>query len=194
MANTGFTANGVSVLGIGIAIIGAVAAAWSCRLQSHPLVSASLLVAGAICVQLRLVCNMIDGMIAMENGLKTKLGDLFNEFPDRIEDPVLLLGAGYASGSDLGVTLAWTAALFSVATAYVRQLGAALGCGQDFCGPLAKPQRMFFLTLTLLISAAMVATGGSRLALVYGLGFIATGTGVTVVRRLVRLGKVMQSQ
>ena len=42
-------------------------------------------------MQLRLLCNMMDGLVAVEGGLKSKAGDLFNEAPDRIEDVILLV-------------------------------------------------------------------------------------------------------
>src|SRR5271165_6404992 len=45
-----------------------------------------LLVIAACGVQLRLLCNMIDGMVAIEGGCRTKSGELFNELPDRISD------------------------------------------------------------------------------------------------------------
>ncbi|MEQ1843429.1 MAG: CDP-alcohol phosphatidyltransferase family protein, partial [Verrucomicrobiales bacterium] len=41
-------------------------------------------------VQLRLLCNLMDGMLAVEGGLKTPNGDLYNEFPDRLSDILIL--------------------------------------------------------------------------------------------------------
>lgn len=192
LARAGFTPNRVSVIGAGIALLGAGALYVS---RNHAGVAAAAwLAAGAACIQLRLLCNMLDGLIAVENGLKSKLGDLFNEVPDRFEDVVLLLGAGFAAGSPAGVTLGWLAALLAVGTAYVRLLGGSLGVKQDFCGPLAKPQRMFFLTVALLGAAAEAAAAHTAWVLAGGLVFIIAGTAVTLVRRLLRLARVLQAR
>lgn len=132
----------------------------------------------AACVQLRLLCNLMDGLVAVEGGLKSRGGDLFNEAPDRYEDIVLLVGAGYAAGAP---ALGWGAACAAVSTAYVRAFGASLGHGQDFCGPLAKQHRMFFLTLGTL--AAILYTP----ALAWALWIITVGAFFTAARRVVRL-------
>ncbi len=57
----------------------------------------------AVGIQLRLVCNLMDGMLAVEGGLKTANGDLFNEFPDRIADVAILAALGQAGGTPLSV-------------------------------------------------------------------------------------------
>src|SRR6478672_1892595 len=53
-------------------------------------------VAGAVCVQLRLLANLLDGMVAVASNRTSKLGELFNEFPDRLSDAATLIGLGYA--------------------------------------------------------------------------------------------------
>jgi len=65
---------------------------------------------------------------------------------------------------------------------------------QDFCGPFAKQQRMFFLTLTLLAAAVETLTTGTAWVLPAGLAVIAAGTAVTVVRRSVRLARELQAR
>jgi phosphatidylglycerophosphate synthase len=85
------------------------------------------------CIQLRLLANMLDGLIAVEGGKKTPTGELYNEIPDRIADVVLLASAGYASQhGPLGAALGWCAAVLAVGTAYLRALGARRGRPQDF--------------------------------------------------------------
>jgi phosphatidylglycerophosphate synthase len=62
----------------------------------------------SICgIQLRLLCNLLDGMVAIEGGFKTKTGEIFNELPDRLSDALILIGAAYsvptvAATHDLG--------------------------------------------------------------------------------------------
>jgi phosphatidylglycerophosphate synthase len=191
MARTGFSPNGVSLLGLGVAALGAGAMLkgwwW----------------AAAVCVQLRLLCNMLDGLIAVEHGKGDKLGGFFNEVPDRAEDAMLLLAAGYAAGGPWGVTLGWSAALLAVLTAYLRQTGGAMGLAQDFCGPLAKPQRMFVLTVTLLAAGGVEVANHAacegplvyaQRVLVAGLSVIAAGTAITVARRTVRLMEALKNR
>ena len=135
------------------------------------------LLIGAAGVQLRLLSNMMDGLVAVEGGLKSKAGDLFNEAPDRIEDVILLVSAGIACGH---AQLGWCCATLAVATAYFRAFGASLGFGQDFCGPCAKPHRMAILTGGLLMSMFQLNVP----FLLIALWTIAGLTAVTAVRRI----------
>src|SRR5258705_13399655 len=92
-------------------------------------IAALLLAAAAI--QLRLLCNMLDGMLAVEEGLKTKTGDIYNDLPDRLADVVILVGAGYSVRAfAYGATLGWAAAVLALFTAYVRVLAGSLGATQ----------------------------------------------------------------
>jgi phosphatidylglycerophosphate synthase len=143
----------------------------------------SLFVGAALFMQLRLLCNLFDGMVAIECGLKTKSGEVFNDFPDRVADPLILLGAGYAARSlPHAVELGWLAALLAVATAYVRLLGAAAGTKQYFLGPMAKQHRMAVMTVAVLGCACVPAS--ARLVLTGALVLIAVGCILTVIRRL----------
>lgn len=157
--------------------------------------AARFLVLGAIGIQLRLVCNMLDGLLAIEGGLKSKTGDLYNEIPDRVADVALLLGAGYAlQHTRWGITLGWTAALLAVLTAYVRLLGGSLGLKQDFSGPMAKQHRMFTLTVGALVAAEEVARGETIWPLAIALALIVIGSAVTLVRRTVRIARDLEGR
>lgn len=188
LARARFTPNAVSVIGVGFALVGAAVLVTSSN-QPHRQRAFCLLVAAA-CIQLRLLCNMLDGLI----GRKSKLGDLFNELPDRIEDVAFLLGAGYAAGTPFGLSLGWTACILAVTTAYVRLFGGSIGLRQDFCGPFAKPQRMFFLTITCGAAAAEAWAGWRERALHFGLLLIVVGTAVTVMRRVYRISGAMKAR
>lgn len=142
------------------------------------------LVLAALCVQARLMCNMMDGLVAVEGGLKSKGGDLFNEIPDRIEDSLFLAGAGYACGCP---TAGWLCALLAVFTAYVRAFGASLGQGQDFGGPCAKPHRMFLLTVGLIAQAVVLLCKQAWPVLEWALWLIAALTALTAVLRMGRM-------
>ncbi|MCW1924340.1 CDP-alcohol phosphatidyltransferase family protein [Luteolibacter arcticus] len=140
--------------------------------------------AGAACIQLRLICNLMDGMVAIEGGKKSPTGDLWNELPDRFADTILLACAAWAVGSPwVGALAAWA----SVMTAYVRASGAALVGTHDFCGPFAKPQRMAALTVAALVTAAEPLWKGHGQVMKIAIMIIAAGTCVTIIRRVMRL-------
>lgn len=182
---SGISADGVSILGIVISLIGAAALVTGFGAPWHFLI-------GAAAVQLRLLCNMLDGMVAVEGGRKSIYGPLYNELPDRIEDSVLLIAAGTAAGL-LGFLLSMIAALLAAICAYVRLLGGTLGQPQDFVGPQAKPHRMFVLTVGLIAAfVERLVTGytfGSSNTLTLALGVICVGTFATIVRRTLRIAR-----
>src|SRR6185295_6034980 len=80
----------------------------------------ALLVGAAAGIQLRLICNLIDGMVAVEGKMGTKSGEVFNDMPDRFADLMILVGAGYGLTFAWGHELGWLAGTFAVLTAYVR--------------------------------------------------------------------------
>jgi phosphatidylglycerophosphate synthase len=150
--------------------------------------SAWWLVLGAAGIQLRLLCNLLDGLLAIEGGLKTKTGELFNEIPDRVADALILAGAGYALGrTGWGPALGWSAAVLAVLTAYIRVLGGSLGLAQDFSGPMAKQHRMFVLTMGALVAAMEIAIRGRVTALWIALVIIVAGAVLTAGLRIARI-------
>jgi phosphatidylglycerophosphate synthase len=153
-----------------------------------PPAKSALFVAAAGLVQLRLLCNLLDGMVAIEGGRKTKSGEVFNDLPDRLSDSLILLGAGYAIGWEAwGATLGWAAALLAVLTAYVRVLGVSAGARPCFLGPMAKQHRMALMTAACLATALESAIGSSGSALAAGLCFVVVGCIVTIARRTRRI-------
>ncbi len=157
--------------------------------------SAWWLVLGAAGIQLRLLCNMLDGLLAIEGGLKTKTGELFNEIPDRVADAMILAGAGYALGrGGWGPALGWSAAVLAVLTAYIRMLGGSLGFVQDFSGPMAKQHRMFVLTMGALVAAMELAIRGRVTALWIALVIIVAGSALTAALRIARIAQQLDAR
>jgi phosphatidylglycerophosphate synthase len=113
-----------------------------------------VLIGAALFCQLRLLANMMDGMVAVEGGKGGRDGPIWNELPDRFADIAVLVGAGYgvAATGMFDATLGWSAAVAAVMTAYVREVAKSAGAPADFSGPMAKPHRMFWLTVAALIS------------------------------------------
>lgn len=181
LTSAGITPNAISAFSVVAALVGAAAFIGAARGWIPWPVG---WVAGAAMIQLRLLCNLMDGMVAIEGGKKSATGDLWNEIPDRLADTIFLVGAGWAIGWPwIGAIAAWA----SVMTAYVRAMGAALTGAHDFSGPCAKPHRMAILTVASLMTAFDSLWNGHALWIKTGLTFIAVCTSITIVRRTARL-------
>jgi phosphatidylglycerophosphate synthase len=131
-------------------------------------------------IQLRLLANVIDGLVAVEGGKSSPVGALYNEFPDRIADSVIFVAMGYAAGQP---SLGWLCALLAALTAYVRVFGGAMGLAQSFSGPMAKQHRMAVATVTLLAAQALPAWLPAPTWSAFGLTLIAAGSALTCVTR-----------
>lgn len=106
-------------------------------------------------VALRLLANMLDGMIAVENGRRSPTGELYNEVPDRISDAAILIGAGYSEWGTPWV--GYVATIAAVLTAYIRAVGKGAGVSGVFGGVMAKQQRMAVVIAVCLFVAAAPA-------------------------------------
>jgi len=175
--------NAISVASVFAGVGAGAALAATARWPEHAL---PLWLVAAVLVQLRLLCNMLDGMVAVGSGQASPVGELYNEVPDRLSDAATLVGLGYAAGG--APWLGYTAALTAMLTAYVRAVGKASGASNDFRGPMAKPHRMFVVTVTALYVALAPATWQPRLAGMdlpaLALALIAVGSLHTATRRL----------
>jgi phosphatidylglycerophosphate synthase len=182
----GLSADGISLLSLVFAAAGTAGLLWLDRPWNY--------LACAAGVQLRLLCNLLDGMVAIEGGRKSKVGALYNEVPDRVADSLFLVGMGYAIGTPW---LGWLAALAAAVTAYIRVLGGTLGLGQDFRGPMAKPHRMAALTLGCLLSMAehgwFPAEGQQRLLTAAAVA-IAFGAVATCFTRVYAIGRQLRAR
>ncbi len=189
LARRGVSPNGISLAGMvcGIAAGGVLAAtAWLAGWERLAWL------AGAAFIQLRLLANLLDGMVAIESGRASPVGELYNEVPDRVSDAATLIGAGYAAGGD--PVLGYLAACAALFTAYVRAMGKAAGAPQEYCGPMAKQQRMALLTFVALYCGLAPAAWQPTLAELGGRGLaaagllaIALGALLTAIRRLIRI-------
>lgn len=193
LANAGVSPNAISTAGMIAGILAGIALAMT-RL---PAWETAGFLAAAVFIQLRLLANMFDGMVAIQQQRTSPVGELFNEIPDRVSDAATLIGAGFAIGGS--PTLGFIAACLAIFVAYVRVQGRVAGAPQDFCGPMAKQHRMFAVTLAALYAAlAPVAwqplletpVGWSTMACV--LAVVILGETVTALRRLSRIAKALK--
>jgi phosphatidylglycerophosphate synthase len=179
----GLSADGISLLSLVFAAAGAAALL--------TLATPWNLLAGAAAVQLRLLCNLLDGMVAIEGGKKSRVGVLYNEVPDRIADSFFLVALGYAIGIPW---LGWLAALAASVTAYIRVLGGTFGLAQDFRGPLAKQHRMAVMTAGLLLGIGEYLWRGTGYVVQAAAWVIAIGAIVTCGTRVHAIAKQLKAR
>jgi len=182
-------ANAVSLSSIGFA---ALAALCLVETRSATLVASRVLLGlGALFVQIRLLANLLDGMIAVGSKQASPVGELYNEVPDRVADVIILVAAGFAVGGTSA--LGYQAALVAVVTAYLRAFGNSVGVRALFAGPMAKPQRMATITVACVYCACAPAAWPGGLgadgpgAMGFALAMIIAGGLVTALRRLWRI-------
>src|SRR6516225_7983535 len=135
------------------------------------------------------IAGMCACIVAVASGRASKLGELYNEVPDRISDAAVFIGAGFAWGGN--IALGYIATILAVFTAYVRAAGKIAGAPNEFCGPMAKQHRMFVITLICLYSAVtprswqVISFNHSQMGLMtVGLAVIVVGSVITVFRRV----------
>ncbi len=194
LSKKNITPNQISIASVGFAALAALCIAllpvfsnadeYGAAGYSQNFASIILPIMAALFIQCRLLCNLFDGMVAVEGGKSTPAGELFNDIPDRIADPLILICAGYAiSLTGWGDALGWCAGLLAVMTAYVRTLTASIGAPVDFQGPMAKQHRMALMTTACVLTAVEGHFWEPGYSLLLSLGIIVIGCIVTIVRR-----------
>ncbi|RYE81325.1 MAG: CDP-alcohol phosphatidyltransferase family protein [Hyphomicrobiales bacterium] len=189
LSASGIAPNQISMASMAMAA-GAGAAFWLAGgAASGPRIA--LLLAAALFCQLRLLCNLFDGMVAIEGGKQAADGPFWNEFPDRVADILILTGVGYGFGAP---ALGWAAAGLAVLTAYTRELGRNCGLPADFSGPMAKQHRMATITAAALLSLLEPLWRGQNEVLGIALWLIAAGAAVTALRRAANIVRGLRAR
>jgi len=199
----GAAPNAISIAGMGFGVTAGVAFALT-RATPAGWVERGLWLAGALFVQLRLLANLLDGMVAVEGNRRSRTGELYNEIPDRVSDSAILLGAGVGCGAlwAEGLALGLFAALAAMFVSYIRAVGKATTGTSAYIGPMAKQHRMAVVT----IAAVAVALLPQSLRLTWtwtnhgepfgliavALVVIVVGCAITAFRRLIRIARSMR--
>lgn len=197
LAKSGLSPNAISVVSVFFA-----GGAMVCFLVAGDQTSTAGILAawlGAlVCIQLRLLCNLMDGMVAVEGGKGSPIGAVFNDAPDRVADVLILVGAGYSGAGESGVVklfevipLGWACAVVAVWTAYIRTLGASLTSQHDYQGPMAKQHRMAVLCAGIAIELIQHLTGHERQGIFIALTIIFFGGLLTCWKRLAVIARAL---
>ena len=188
LTNVGVTPNQISIMSAVFSAIGG-GFMLSSLLDNHlPLFL--IFIIYLLCIQLRLLCNLFDGMVAVEGGKKSIVGDLYNDIPDRFSDIFLIVPLGYVA-QGCGVELAWIATALAVLTAYFRWIGAYKTGEHFFSGPMAKQHRMALLTLTAAIGVFTTQHEYYKYVFIVSLIIMNLGLIATLIRRLQFIAKAI---
>lgn len=197
IARLGVSPNTISVAGMLFAIAGGLVLVFIPATSSEVTARLGWVFVAVMC-QLRLLANLFDGMVAIATDQASPTGELYNEIPDRVSDAALLIGAGYTVGGN--PWLGYLAALAAITTAYIRAVGKSATGLNDYCGPMAKPQRMAVLTLVCLVLALSPRTlwNFRSDAILSGpmsaaLAIVAVGAFYTCIRRSFRISRRLRS-
>ena len=183
LSNLNITPDTISVMSVVFALLSGIVYAFIGKFPEKFYYLAPVL--AILFMQLRLLCNLLDGMVAVECKKHSTYGDIFNEFPDRLSDSFIFIGVGIGGQSELSIILGLTLALLAMFTAYTRVLGGAIGVKQPFIGPMAKQHRMAFLTFTTLFCLISPAIHVKLFPIV--LSIMIFGCIITVFRRVLAI-------
>lgn len=143
LAGLGVTPNQITILAFLIAILeGGLILVF----PSDPLVLLSL----PVVLLLRMALNAVDGMLAREHDMTSRLGTILNELTDVLSDAALYLPLSYVPGfrGDLVCLLV----VLAVVSEMTGVMGTQIGAGRRNDGPMGKSDRAFvFGTLAFLL-------------------------------------------
>lgn len=108
-----------------------------------------LLLVAPIGLLLRMVLNALDGMLARQYNLQSKLGEILNELGDIISDVVIIFPLIFIAGINVYLVLLF--AFMAVLNEFSGLLGKALGGERRYDGPMGKSDRALFLGLFCLV-------------------------------------------
>ena len=170
----GLTPNGVSVLALALAVVGA--AAFALAPRRDPL----LYLGGAVAVALNGWLDLVDGELARETGTGSDAGDLLDHVLDRYADIAVIVGL--AAGLE-AYALGLAAVTGVLMTSYLGTQAQAVGLDRVYGGLVGRADRLA-LVVAVGTVAAFVTQSFSGLTIVgWLLVFFAVVGHVTAVQR-----------
>ena len=97
------------------------------------------------CVLLRLLFNLMDGLVARETGLADAWGEVKNEFADRVADVAIFLGLSF--GGYVDTRLVALALALILCVSYLGVLAKAVAGRRVYAGIFWKGDRMIWLAV-----------------------------------------------
>ena len=142
LAQSGVTANQVTVAAVVLSGIGGACIAVA------PQASWPLLTLPAVLLA-RMALNAIDGMLAREHGMQSRLGAVLNEMGDVVADTMLYLPLALVPGF-----CPWLVVLMNILAVMSEMMGVVavqIGASRRYDGPMGKSDRAFWLSVAALL-------------------------------------------
>ena len=150
LASAGVTANQVTIAAA--LLSGAVGAC----IVFNPVARWPLLVLPGF-LFVRMALNAIDGMLAREHGMKSRLGAVLNEISDVAADTALYLPLALVPGFSLWLVVVIT--ILSIISEMTGVVAVQIGATRRYDGPMGKSDRAFVFGLLALLLGLGVPTG-----------------------------------
>lgn len=135
----------------------------------------------------RMAFNAVDGMLAREFGLQSKLGAFLNELTDVVSDAALYLP--FALVAPLQPVWVGVVIVLAGLSEFAGALGPTVGASRRYDGPMGKSDRAFVFGVLGLWAALVPLPGWMAVAM----PLLAVAVGLTVVRRVSRALQEAQS-
>ncbi|MDH5668952.1 MAG: CDP-alcohol phosphatidyltransferase family protein [Nitrospira sp.] len=150
LAGAGITANQVTLAALILSCLVGGAIAW--QPQNY-----SLLLLLPLALFVRMALNAIDGMLAREHHMQSRLGAILNELGDVASDTALYLPLALVPEFDsrLIVLLVVLGLMVEMTGVIAVQIGAA----RNYAGPMGKSDRAFLFGLVALLSGSGIEPG-----------------------------------
>ncbi len=149
LARAGVTANQVTVAALLLSI------ATGAAIALYPEARWPLIALGPV-LFIRMALNAIDGMLAREHGMKSKLGTILNELGDVVADAALYLPLALVPGFPAPLVVA--VVLLAVVSEMTGVVAVQIGASRRYDGPSGKSDRAFaFGALGLLVGLGVPA-------------------------------------
>ena len=169
LARAGVTANQVTVAAAALSAAGGGMILW------QPEARWPLLVLPVV-LFLRMALNAIDGILAREHDMKSRLGAVLNELGDVVADAVLYLPLAVVPGVP-----AWAVAGLVMAGILVEMtgvVGVQIGASRRYDGPVGKSYRAFVFSLLAFLLGIGIGAG-IWIDILLGLALVLSG--ITVI-------------
>jgi CDP-diacylglycerol--glycerol-3-phosphate 3-phosphatidyltransferase len=105
----------------------------------------------------RMALNAIDGMLAREHGMKSRLGGVLNELTDVISDTALYLPFGLIPG--VSAPLVVIVSVLAIISEMAGVVAVTIGSSRRYDGPMGKSDRAFGFGLIALLLGLGVQPG-----------------------------------
>lgn len=127
---------------------------------------------------IRMALNAIDGMLAREHHMQTKLGAILNELGDVVSDTLLYLPFALMPGISASIVI--LVVIFSIVSEMTGVISVQIGASRRYDGPLGKSDRaVLFGGLGLFFGVGMIGGGWINIILAIALLLLA----LTIINR-----------